>query len=168
MENTSPLAQVLFIRFSFPYNSSLAWYFGGCWVHLEAHKVIMSIKRIKITPPLALIPTWMSCIYECNPDLEMLEARKNTKHWERRWEEKQSLNKNYSCDFATKISTGTFEPLSKKYTIYLWGPDTYWQVSLGNYLRFSFELQQQTEVGRSFQAIFVHKCPWRSFSEYYF
>lgn len=84
-ENTSPLAQVLFTGFSFPCNSSLAWYFRGYWVHLEAHKVIMPIKRIKITPPLALILIWMSCIHECNPDLEMVEARKNKKYW---WERK--------------------------------------------------------------------------------
>lgn len=106
---------------SFSYNS-LAWYFSSCWFHLEANKVILLIKRIKVTLPLAPIPAWMSCIYECNPDTEKVEARKNKNHWERKWGEKAKLEWEQYLWLCYKICYWNIWTIVKKICqINLWG-----------------------------------------------
>lgn len=81
-----------FTGLSFSYNNSLPWYFSSCWVPLEAHKVIMPIKRIKTTHPLALPLARMSCY------MNVIQIRKWWKPEKIRTTEKESGEKKAKFD----------------------------------------------------------------------
>lgn len=132
---TCPLYWIFIFLQQFP-----AWYFSSCWVHLEACKVTMSITGIKITLPLALFPAWMSFICECNPDTEMVEARKNKNHWERKVLRKSQVwRRTVLVILLQKYLLEHLDNCQNIYIyIYLWGPSRHWLMSMSDYLRFSF------------------------------